>query len=56
MAKHCTAIKATILTLDATITLTITNIFQLKTMLYLHILQFVQLQLIVEAVLKGPIA
>ena len=40
VVEHSTAIEATTITLDATITLTITNIFQLKTMPYLLILQF----------------
>ena len=47
-------IEATTITLDATVTLTITNIFQLKTMLYLRVLQCFQLQIIVEVVLKRP--
>ena len=51
---HSTAIEATTNTLDATVTLTITNICQLKTMPYVHALQFVQLPIIVEVVLKGP--
>ena len=40
MIKHGTAIKATTTTLNATVTLTITYSFQLKTMPYLHILKF----------------
>ena len=48
------AIEATTISLDATITITITNIFQLKTMPYLHVLQFFQLQTIVEVELKEP--
>ena len=43
VVEHSTAIEATTLTLDATITLTITNVCQLKTMPYLCVLQFVQL-------------
>ena len=43
VAKHDTVIEATTITLDAIATLTITNIYQLKTMLYLHILQSIQL-------------
>ena len=54
MVKHGTAIEATTITLDAIATLTITNVYQLKTMLYLHILQSIQLQIVVEVVLKGP--
>ena len=54
MAKHGTAIEATTITLDAIATLTITNVYQLKTMLYLHVLQSIQLQIVVEVVLKGP--
>ena len=52
VVEHSIAIEATTITWDATVTLTITNICQLKTMLYLHVLQFVQLQIIVEIVLK----
>ena len=54
MVKHSTAIEATITTLDATVTLTVTNIFQLKTMPYMYVLQFFQLQIIIEVMLKGP--
>ena len=54
VVKHGTAIEATTITLDAIATLTITNIYQLKTMPYLHILQFFQLLIIVEVVVKGP--
>ena len=54
VVEHGTAIKATTITLDAIVTFTITSIYQLKTMPYLHILQFVQLSIIVEIVLKGP--
>ena len=54
VAEHGTAIEATIITLDAIITLTITNVYQLKTVPYLHILKSVQLQIVVEVVLKGP--
>ena len=39
MVKHGTAIEATTITLDAIATFTITNVYQLKTMLYLHVLQ-----------------
>ena len=54
VVEHGTAIEATTITLDAIATLTITNVYQLKTMLYLHILQSTQLQIVVEVVLKGP--
>ena len=54
VVEHGTAIEATTITLDAIVTLTITNIYQLKTMLYLHVLQFTQLQIVVEVMLKGP--
>ena len=54
VVEHGTAIEATTITLDAVATLTITNVYQLKTMLYLHILQSIQLQIVVEVVLKGP--
>ena len=54
VVKHSTAIKATTITLDAIATLTITNVSQLKTMPYLHVLQSTQLQIVVEVVLKGP--
>ena len=54
VVKHGTAIEATTITLDAITTLTITNVYQLKTMLYLHVLQSIQLQIVVEVVLKGP--
>ena len=54
VVEHGTAIEATTITLDAIATLTITNIYQLKTMLYLHVLQSIQLQIVVEVVLKGP--
>ena len=54
VVKHDIAIKATIIALDVTVTLTITNICQLKKVPYLHVLQFFQLQIIVEVVLKGP--
>ena len=53
VVEQGTAIEATIITLDATITLTITNICQLKIMLYLHVLQIFQLPTIVEVMLKG---
>ena len=56
MVKHSTAIEATTITLDATVALTITNVYQLKTMLYLHVLQSNQLQIVVEVVLKAPIS
>ena len=52
VVEHSTSIKATTITLDATVTFTITYICQLKTMLYLRILQFVQLQIIVKVMLK----
>ena len=54
VVKCSTAIEATTITLDAIATLTITNIYQLKTMLYLYVLQSTQLQIVVEVVLKGP--
>ena len=50
------AIEATTIALDDTATLTITNICQLKIMLYLHILQSVQLQTIFEVGLKELIS
>ena len=54
MVEHSTAIEAITITLDAIVTLTITNVYQLKTVPYLHILQSAQLQIVVEVVLKGP--
>ena len=39
VVEHGNAIEATTITLDAIVTLTITNIYQLKTMLYLHVFQ-----------------
>ena len=54
VVEYGTAIEATTIILDAIATLTITNIYQLKTMLYLYILQSTQLQIVVEVVLKGP--
>ena len=54
VVEHSTAIEATTITLDAIATLTIANIYQLKIMLYLHVLQSTQLQIVVEVVLKGP--
>ena len=54
VVKHSIAIEATTITLDAIATFTITNVYQLKTMLYLHVLQSTQLQIVVEVVLKGP--
>ena len=56
VAEHGTAIKITTITLDATVTLTTSNICQLKTMPYLCILKFVWLPIIVEVVLKEPIS
>ena len=53
VVKYGTAIEATTITLDAIATLTITNVYQLKTILYLHVLQSTQLQIVVEVVLKG---
>ena len=47
-----TTIEVTTITLDAIVSLTIANVCQLKTMLYLHVLQFLQLLIIVEALLK----
>ena len=47
MVEHGTAIKATTIILDATIALAITNMYQLKTIPYLHVLQFVQHPIIV---------
>ena len=43
VVEHSIASKATDTTLDATVTLTITNIFQLKTLPYLCVLKSVQL-------------
>ena len=43
VVEHSTAIEATTITLDAIVTLAITNIYQLTTMLYLHVLQSTQL-------------
>ena len=54
MVKYFIAIEATTITLEAIVTLTNTNVYQLKTMLYLHVLQSTQLQIVVEVVLKGP--
>ena len=52
--EYCIAIEATTITFEVFVTLTITNVYQLKTMLYLHILQSTQLQIVVEVVLKEP--
>ena len=54
VVKHSTDIEASTITLDATVALTITNIYQLKTMPYMHVLQSIQLQIVVEIMLKGP--
>ena len=54
LAKHGIVIEATTITLDATVTLTITNVYQLNTIPYLCILQYVQFPIIVEVMLKGP--
>ena len=54
VVKHVTAIEATTITLDFITTLTITNIYQLKTILYLHVFQSAQLKITVEVMLKGP--
>ena len=43
VVEHGTAIEATTITLDAIATLTITNVYQLKTILYLHIWQSTQI-------------
>ena len=45
--EYGTAIEATTITLDAIVTLTITSIYQLEIMLYLHILQSAQFQIVV---------
>ena len=55
VVKHGTVIEATTITLDVIATLTISNVYQLKIMLYLHVLQATQLQIVDEVVLKGPI-
>ena len=54
VVEHGTAIGATTITLDAIVTLTITNVYQLKAMPYLYVMQSTQLYIAVEAVLKGP--
>ena len=55
VVEYSTAIEATTITLDATVTLTITNICQLKTMPYLHTFcNLLSFQIIVEVMLKGP--
>ena len=54
MVEHGAAIETTTITLDAIVTLAITNLYQLKTILYLYVLQSTQLQIVVEVVLKGP--
>ena len=54
VVKHSIAIEATIITLDAIVTLTTTNIYQLKIIPYLLVLQSAQLQIVVEVVPKGP--
>ena len=54
VVEYSTDINATIITLVTTITLTITNIYQLKTIPYLYVLQLIQLQIIVEVELKEP--
>ena len=53
VVEHGIAIKATNITLDAIVTLAIIIVYQLKTMLYLHVLQSTQLQIVFEVVLKG---
>ena len=50
---HSTIIEATTTNLDAIITLSIHNVYKVKLMPYLHILQFAQLQIVVEVMLKG---
>ena len=54
MVKHNTAIEATTITIDSTVALTITNVYQLKTMPYMHVIQSAQLHIVVEIMLKGP--
>ena len=54
VVEHGTTIEATTITLDAIITLTNTNTFQLKTMPYLQVLQSAQLQLVFKVVIKEP--
>ena len=54
MFEHDTAIKATTINLEAIVTLTITNVYQLKIMLYLRVLQSAQLQIVVEVMPKEP--
>ena len=54
VVEYSTDIEATTNTLDAIAILTISNIYQLKTILYLHLLQSAQLQIVVEVMLKGP--
>ena len=54
VVEYGTTIEATTITLDAIATLIIINVYQLKTMLYLLVLQSTQLQIVVEVVLKGP--
>ena len=43
VVEHDATIEATTISLDAIVTLTITNVYQLKTMPYLHVLQSAQL-------------
>ena len=52
--ENGTDFEATTIAWGTTVTFTITNICQLKKMLYLYILQFIQLQTKVEAELKVP--
>ena len=54
MVEYSTVIKGTTIFLGATIALTTMNICQLKTMLYLHIPQSIQLQTKAEVKLKEP--
>ena len=56
VVEHDTAIEATNITLDAIVTLTITNTCQLITMPYLHVPQLIQIQIIVEVMLKRAIS
>ena len=48
VVEYSTAIKVATITLVATVTLTITNVCLLKIIIYLHVIQFIQLQTIVD--------
>ena len=54
VVEHGTATEAITITLDAMVTLTITNTYKLTMIPYLRVLQSIQLQIVVEVMAKGP--